>query len=88
MNEVIRQPDFPFQEEALIMYTMLQLHLNKNSKEAWNMINESNIELAKELGFDVPTVEIITTHNYKAIAVERFDRKIITSSFCIIAEIN
>ena len=33
------------------------------------------IELARELGFDVPTVEIITTHNYKAIAVERFDRR-------------
>ncbi len=49
MNEVINQPDFPFKEEALIMYTMLQLHLNKNSKEAWNMIDESNIELGDNL---------------------------------------
>ena len=33
------------------------------------------IELARELGFDVPKVEIITTQNFKAIAVERFDRR-------------
>lgn len=33
------------------------------------------IELARELGFDVPQVEIITTTNFKAIAVERFDRR-------------
>ncbi|MDF4606052.1 type II toxin-antitoxin system HipA family toxin [Vibrio parahaemolyticus] len=33
------------------------------------------IELARELGFDVPNIEIIQTLNFKALAVERFDRK-------------
>lgn len=32
------------------------------------------IELARELGFKVPNVEIIKTKNIKALAVERFDR--------------
>tara|TARA_R110001583_G_scaffold7720_3_gene37888 strand:- start:72282 stop:73586 length:1305 start_codon:yes stop_codon:yes gene_type:complete len=33
------------------------------------------IELARELGFKVPKVEIIKTKNLKALAVERFDRR-------------
>ncbi|MAD15251.1 MAG: serine/threonine protein kinase [Alteromonadaceae bacterium] len=33
------------------------------------------IELARELGFSVPTVEIVTVGSAKALAVERFDRK-------------
>jgi serine/threonine-protein kinase HipA len=33
------------------------------------------IELARELGFKVPNVEIIKTKNLKALAVERFDRR-------------
>lgn len=33
------------------------------------------IELARELGFPVPNVEIIKTDNLKALAVERFDRR-------------
>ncbi|MFS1894337.1 type II toxin-antitoxin system HipA family toxin [Vibrio lentus] len=33
------------------------------------------IELARELGFEVPNVEIIHTEKVKALAVERFDRR-------------
>jgi len=33
------------------------------------------IELARELGFNVPRVEIVTAGNSRALAVERFDRK-------------
>ncbi|NMU52584.1 HipA domain-containing protein, partial [Vibrio parahaemolyticus] len=33
------------------------------------------IELARELGFQVPKVEIIQTSEVKALAVERFDRR-------------
>ncbi len=33
------------------------------------------IELARELGFEVPQVEIIKTKNLKALAIERFDRR-------------
>jgi serine/threonine-protein kinase HipA len=33
------------------------------------------IELARELGFEVPNVEIIKTKNIKALAIERFDRR-------------
>ncbi|MBO0208778.1 MULTISPECIES: type II toxin-antitoxin system HipA family toxin [unclassified Vibrio] len=33
------------------------------------------IELARELGFEVPNVEIIQTSEVKALAVERFDRR-------------
>ena len=33
------------------------------------------IELARELGFEVPNVKIIKTNNLKALAVERFDRR-------------
>ncbi|WP_375753578.1 type II toxin-antitoxin system HipA family toxin [Vibrio sp. HN007] len=33
------------------------------------------IQLARELGFEVPNVEIISCGNIKAIAVERFDRR-------------
>ena len=33
------------------------------------------IELARELGFEVPHVDIIKTKNLKALAVERFDRR-------------
>ncbi|WP_413692147.1 HipA domain-containing protein [Psychromonas sp. KJ10-2] len=33
------------------------------------------IELARELGFEVPNVEVIKTKNIKALAIERFDRR-------------
>ena len=49
MNEAIQSPGFAFKEEAIIMYTMLQLHLNKNSEEAWKMVNNSQIPLGDNL---------------------------------------
>jgi hypothetical protein len=38
LNEVINLKDFEFRDEALILYTFLQLHLNKNGEKAWKLI--------------------------------------------------
>jgi hypothetical protein len=41
---VIRDEAFIFRDEALIMYALLQLHLNKNEKEAWKVIGNEDLD--------------------------------------------
>lgn len=46
LEEVIdyaQQTDFIFEQEALVLYAFLMLHLNNNSEEAWNVIRKGNL---------------------------------------------
>lgn len=40
---VLEDKNFVFREEALIMYALLQLHLNKNETEAWKVISNQGL---------------------------------------------
>jgi hypothetical protein len=72
MNElaqVIKDPKFQFKDEALIMYAMLQLHLNKNETEAWKIINTSVLQPKRSLThcFAASSIAMYTGKNDKAI---------------------
>ena len=41
---VVADEDFVFKDEALIMYALLQLHLNKNDTEAWSIISNGDLD--------------------------------------------
>ena len=47
--ETVKDPSFPFREEAAISYTMLQLHLAKNEDLAWEMVNSGEVSLQDNL---------------------------------------
>lgn len=49
LNSVIQDTSFQFKEEAIIEYTLLLLHLQKNKAAAWNMINKAEIPLQDNL---------------------------------------
>lgn len=44
LTQVIEDKDFIFRDEALIMYALLQLHLNKNETEAWSVISKQDLD--------------------------------------------
>lgn len=46
---LLKNKNLPFKEEASIMYTMLLLHLGKDKKGAWSMLDELNLELGDNL---------------------------------------
>lgn len=49
INSVLQEPSFQFKEETVIMYTLLLLHLQKDKKASWNMIEKTNIPLEDNL---------------------------------------
>ncbi len=69
LAQAIDDDDFIFKDEALIMYAMLQLHLNKNEKEAWKIINTSALQPDKNLThcFAASSIAIYTGNNDMAI---------------------
>lgn len=43
MQQVIGDPQFQFRDEAVILYTLLQLHLQKKGDDAWQLIEQANL---------------------------------------------
>lgn len=73
LNEVIQIKDFEFRDEAIILYTFLQLHLNKNKDNAWSVLEKYNYSIednllltfvkanvAQHLGRNDEVIQIIT----------------------------
>lgn len=69
LAQVIKDPNFQFKDEALIMYAMLQLHLNKNEAEAWKILNANSLQPKRSLThcFAASSIAIYTGKNDKAI---------------------
>jgi tetratricopeptide (TPR) repeat protein len=62
---VIGDDDFVFRSEAIIMYALLQLHLNKNETEAWSVISDEGLDPANNLlhCFAMSSVAMYTGRN-------------------------
>ncbi len=69
LSVVINDESFIFKDEAMIMYALLQLHLNKNETEAWNIINASSLQPKTNLlhCFAASSIAIYTGKNEEAI---------------------
>jgi len=69
LAQVIKDPKFQFKDEALIMYAMLQLHLNKNEAEAWKIINTNALQPKRSLThcFAASSIAMYTGKNDKVI---------------------
>ena len=69
LAQAIKEESFIFKDEALIMYAMLQLHLNKNETEAWKIINTSVLQPDKNLThcFAASSIAMYTGKNDQAI---------------------
>ncbi|MCB0501879.1 MAG: hypothetical protein KDD32_04305 [Bacteroidetes bacterium] len=69
LAQAIKDENFIFKDEALIMYAMLQLHLNKNEKEAWKIINTNALQPDKNLThcFAASSIAMYTGKNDQAI---------------------
>lgn len=77
LESVINDKNFEFREEAIILYTFLQLHINKNQSSAWNTLSnfqiaeENNIlmtfvraNVAQHLGKNDEVIKIIQNYQY------------------------
>lgn len=71
LNSVMKDDNFQFKEETVIMYTLLLLHLQKDKSSAWSMIENTNIPLGDNLlnHFVAATVADHTGKNEKMISV-------------------
>jgi tetratricopeptide (TPR) repeat protein len=71
LNNVIQDSTFQFKEEAIIEYTLLLLHLQKNKTAAWNMISKAEIPLQDNLlnHFIAATVASHTGKNDEVISI-------------------
>jgi hypothetical protein len=63
--------DFVFEQEALVMYTFLTLHLNNQSDNAWQLINSPKLKPKENLlaAFALSNVAMRTGRNDKAIEI-------------------
>ena len=63
--------DFPFEQEALVMYAFLTLHLNNQSESAWQIVNSPKLKPKENLlaCFAVANVAMRTGRNDKAIEI-------------------
>ena len=74
IEEVIRYAqnnDYIFEQEALVMYAFLMLHLNNNDSAAWNVVNNGRLKPKEsQLGcFALANVAIRTGRTDKAIEI-------------------
>lgn len=71
MGNIIRDEQMIFKEEAVIMYTMMLLHLGKNKEGAWKVIDEIKLPLGDNLlnHFIVGSVASYTGKNDKVISI-------------------
>jgi hypothetical protein len=69
MGNIIRDEQMTFKEEAVIMYTMMLLHLGKNKEGAWKIIDEIKLPLGDNLlnHFIIASVASYTGKNDKVI---------------------
>jgi Tetratricopeptide repeat len=63
--------DFPFEQEALVMYAFLTLHLNNQSDNAWQLMNSPKLKPKENLlaAFALSNVAMRTGRNDKAIEI-------------------
>ena len=63
--------DFAFEQEALVMYAFLTLHLNNQSDNAWQLINSPKLKPKENLlaAFALSNVAMRTGRNDKAIEI-------------------
>ena len=66
-----RQNEFVFEEETLVMYALLLLHLKNESEEAWSLIKSSKLNPKQSplACFALANVAIRTGHNDEAIEI-------------------
>ncbi|MCB0704189.1 MAG: tetratricopeptide repeat protein [Saprospiraceae bacterium] len=74
LEEVIayaRTNDFIFEKEIYVFYAYLMLHLNQNEEAAWGIINESNLDPARDpmACFIVANIAMRTGRNDEAIDI-------------------
>ncbi len=74
IKEVIyygRKNDFIFEEETLVMYSLLMLHIGNQSEEAWELINNAKLECKTNplACFVLASVAIHTGRNEEAIQI-------------------
>ncbi len=63
--------DYVFEQEALVIYAFLTLHLNNQSDNAWQLMNASKLKPKENLlaAFALSNVAMRTGHNDKAIEI-------------------
>ena len=74
IEEVInyaKKNDFAFEQEALVMYAFLTLHLNNQNENAWQVINSPKLKPKEHLlaAFALSNVAMRTGRNDKAIEI-------------------
>ncbi len=71
LNTILKDEQFQFKEETIIVYTLLLLHLQKDTKNAWNIIEKTEIPLGDNLlnYFIAATVAAHTEKNDKVISI-------------------
>ena len=74
IEEVIRYAktnDFIFEQEAIVMYAFLMLHLNNQNESAWNIVNSPKLKPRENAlaAFALANVAIRTGRNDKAIEI-------------------
>ncbi len=78
LQTVIQDKNFEFRDEAVILYTFLQLHLNKDQQKAWSTISNYYLEtsdnilyvfvkanVAQHLGKNDDVIKIIQSYQYQ-----------------------
>ncbi len=71
LTTVMKDEQFVFREETVILYTLLVLHLKKDEQTAWQLVEQTRLPLGDNLlnHFVVATVANHTGKNDQAIAV-------------------
>ena len=74
IEEVIRYAktnDFAFEQEAVVMYAFLMLHLSNDNESAWSIVNNAKVKPRENLlaAFAVSNVAMRTGRNDKAIEI-------------------
>ena len=74
IEEVIRYAknnDFAFEQEAIVMYAFLMLHLNNENESAWSIVNTTKLKPKDNLlaSFALANVAMRTGRNDKAIEI-------------------
>jgi tetratricopeptide (TPR) repeat protein len=74
IEEVIRYAktnDFAFEQEAIVMYAFLMLHLNNQNESAWTVVNSTKLKPKENMlaAFALSNVAMRTGRNDKAIEI-------------------
>ncbi len=71
LDSILKDDNFFFREETIMMYTLLILHVQQDKKLAWGMIEQTNISLEDNLlhYFIAATVASHTGKNEKVVSI-------------------